>query len=218
MILPLDLEKKLSSSDPVYSFLEVMEGVNWNQYLSRPIHRGRCEYNPFKMIKVLLFAFMNNLYSLRKIAHACKTDIRFMFLMQEEQPSHMAFQRFITTYLKDSIENIFKDIFLSICSLDSVDTSMMYLYGTKLEANANKFTFIWKKTALKTRDKTYDRVNALLDKVKEYTDVVWRQEWTPSNIQDILDHLLSIAQIQGIVFVYGKVKEKQLYKDYMMNS
>ena len=41
MILPLDLEKKIDFSDPVYSFLEVMEGVNWNKYLNRPPHRGR---------------------------------------------------------------------------------------------------------------------------------------------------------------------------------
>ena len=63
MILPLDCEKKIDSSDPVYSFLEVMEGVNWNKYLNHPAHRGREEYNPFKMIKVILFAFMNHIYS-----------------------------------------------------------------------------------------------------------------------------------------------------------
>ena len=78
LILPLDLGKKLNSSDPVFSFLKVMEGVNWNTYLNRPSHKGREEYNPFKMIKIVLFAFMNKIYSLRGIEQACKTDIRFM--------------------------------------------------------------------------------------------------------------------------------------------
>ncbi|MEG0095823.1 MAG: transposase, partial [Erysipelotrichaceae bacterium] len=73
MILPLNLGKKLNSSDPVFSFLKVMEGVNWNKYLSHPTRKGREEYNPFKMIKIVLFAFMNNIYSLRKVEHACKT-------------------------------------------------------------------------------------------------------------------------------------------------
>ncbi|MGX8832704.1 transposase [Amedibacillus sp. YH-ame6] len=172
MILPLDLGKKLNSSDPVFSFLKVMEGVNWNKYLSHPIRKGREEYNPFKMIKIVLFAFMNKIYSLRKIEHACKTDIRFMYLMNEEQPSHMAIQRFINHYMKDSVENIFKDIFTSICSLDIVDTEVMYIDGTKIEANANKFTFIWKKTAIKTRDKTFMRLNFMMSKLSDILNVL----------------------------------------------
>ena len=89
MILPLDLEKKIEKDDPVHSFLEVMEGVNWNKYLHKPSHKGRDEYDPFKMIKVILFAYMNQIYSLRRIEQACKTDIRFMFIMQEEKPNQV---------------------------------------------------------------------------------------------------------------------------------
>ena len=217
MILPLDLGIKINSSDPVFSFLKVMEGVNWNKYLLRPTHKGRDEYNPFKMIKIVLFAFMNKIYSLRKIEQACKTDIRFMFLMDEEQPSHMAIQRFIQNYMKDSIENIFKDIFSSICSMDVVDTEVMYIDGTKLEANANKFTFIWKKTAIKTRDKTYERLTALLPKINEYTQCPLINEWTPPGIQSICDELMKVIEKQGISFVYGKGKHKthiqRLYDD-----
>lgn len=142
LILPLDLGKKLNSSDPVFSFFKVMEGVNWNTYLNRPIHKGREEYNPFKMIKIVLFAFMNKIYSLRGIEQAYKTDIRFMYLMEEETPSHMAIQRFIEKYLKDSIEKIFKDIFESICTLDDVDTKTLCIDGTKRETNATKFSFV----------------------------------------------------------------------------
>ncbi|MDI9540296.1 MAG: transposase, partial [Bacillota bacterium] len=83
------------------------------KYLKVQTNKGREEYNPFKMIKIVLFAFMNQIYTLRGIEKACKTDIRFMYLMGEEKPSHMAIQRFITKYLKDSIENVFKDIFIS---------------------------------------------------------------------------------------------------------
>ncbi|MGX8834147.1 transposase [Amedibacillus sp. YH-ame6] len=182
MILPLDLGKKLNSSDPVFSFLKVMEGVNWNKYL-----------------------------------HACKTDIRFMYLMNEEQPSHMAIQRFINHYMKDSVENIFKDIFTSICSLDIVDTDVMYIDGTKIEANANKFTFIWKKTAIKTRDKTFMRLNFMISKLSEYIECASMYEWTPEEIQSLIDKLTKVIEKQGIQFVYGKGKHKtplqRLYDD-----
>lgn len=208
LILPLNLEKKINSSDPVFSFLKVMEGVNWNKYLTRPTHKGREEYNPFKMMKIVLFAFMNKIYSLRKIEHACKTDIRFMYLMDEEQPSHMAIQRFIQNYMKDSIENIFKDIFTSICSMDIVDTDVMYIDGTKLEANANKFTFIWKKTAIKTRDKTYERLRFLIPKIKDHIPWDNVSDWTPEGIQIICDELTKVIEKQEIALVYGKGRHK----------
>lgn len=208
LILPLDLEKKIEKEDPVYSFLEVMEGVNWSKYLCKPSNKGREEYDPFKMIRVILFAFMNQIYSLRKIAQACKTDIRFMFLMGEEKPSHMAFQRFITHYLKEDIRDIFRDIFDSICTLDSVNTDTVYIDGTKLEANANKFSFIWKKTALKTRDKTFNRINESVVKLGEDIHVEKKEEWTPEELDEILEQLSTKAKEGGILFIYGRGKRK----------
>lgn len=211
MILPLDLEKKIDSSDPVYSFLEVMKGVNWNKYLLHPTHRGRDEYDPFKMIQVVLFAFMNKIYSLRGIEKACKTDIRFMFLMQEETPSHMAFHRFIQNYLKEDIAYIFKDIFESIEALDkNIDHDTIYIDGTKLEANASKFTFIWKKTAIKTRDKTFARLNELAGKLDSRIEASQKDEWTMKDIENITNQIKEIAKQERIVFVHGKGRRKSL--------
>lgn len=98
LILPLDLGKKLNSSDPVFSFLKVMEGVNWNTYLNRPSHKGREEYNPFKMIKIVLFAFMNKIYSLRGIEQACKTISVLCILWKKKHPAIWQF--------KDLLRNI----------------------------------------------------------------------------------------------------------------
>lgn len=163
LILPLDLEKKIDPNDPVFSFLEVVERANLIKYVSKANTKGRNDYDPFKMLKVILFAYMNQISSYRKIASACKTDIRFMYIMQEETPSHMAFKRFVDKYLNDEIDVIFKDIFNSISKLDDINKDVVYIDGTKMEANANKFTFIWKKTAIKTRDKTFARLNELID-------------------------------------------------------
>lgn len=206
--LPLELDKKLEKNDPIHSFLEVMEGVNWNQYLNKPTNKGRDEYNPFKMMKVVLFAYMNKIYSLRKIEQACKTDIRFMYLMQEETPSHMAIQRFIQNYLKTNIEDIFKDIFESINERTEINKDTIYIDGTKLEANANKFTFIWKKTAIKTRDKTIQKINAIVKVLSATYPLQEKEEWVVEEVDEIIDTLQEEAKRAGILFVYGKGKRK----------
>lgn len=89
--------------------------------------------------------------STRKLEELCRTDIRFMFLMNNYRPSHQAFHHFIHDDLKMPIDKIFTEINKYIEQQDTVDTSVLYLDGTKFEANANKMTFVWKKATTKYR-------------------------------------------------------------------
>ena len=114
-------------------------------------HRGNKGYDPNMMLQVTLFAFMNGEGELRKMEELCKYDIRYMWLSNEQTPSFMAFQRFISDKLSMSIEDIFYDIVKRIIELDDVDASKLYIDGTKIEANAKKNSFVWKKRYLDIR-------------------------------------------------------------------
>ena len=107
--LPLDLGIKIPSDDPVRTFIKVLEGVNLRKYLPNKTGRGRNGYDPYMMLKVVLFAYTNGIYSLRGIEAALKTDIRFMYLANEETPSFKTIGEFISS-LQDNIHNIFVDI------------------------------------------------------------------------------------------------------------
>ena len=74
-----------------------------------------------------------------------------MYLCQDERPSFMAFQRFISNQIKGNASDIFTEIMLVICKKMKVNTRILYIDGTSMEANANKFSFVWKKTAVKTK-------------------------------------------------------------------
>lgn len=161
------------------------------------------------MIKVVLFAYMNHLRSVRDMEKACRRDIRFMWLAQEHQPSHQAFQRFIKNKLTTSIENIFHDINEQLIQMDEIDTSKMFIDGTNFEANANKFTFIWKKVAIRTSDNTFHKLNEEVKNICQYIEDVSEQEiWVVEDVNAIIFRLDELMMKENIEKVYGKGKRK----------
>ena len=91
MKLPLNVGILINPTDPVVTFSEIIEGVNLDKYLisSSNESRGRDGYDPKVLLKIVLFAFMINVRSLRKIESLCRNDIRFMYLSDESKPTHM---------------------------------------------------------------------------------------------------------------------------------
>jgi len=148
----------IAKDDPMWTFLRVMEGVPMTN-LFRHTVSGRQEYDPRMMMHLVLFAYMNQIYSLRKMEEVCRTDLRFIFLSRGAQPSHMVFQRFIGETLATKIDLLFTDVVKTLVEMESIDTDVLYLDGTKIEANANKFTFVWKKAVEGYRTHLYTKID-----------------------------------------------------------
>lgn len=111
--LPLFLSDCLDLLDPVLTFDRLMGGIDLNKYLTDipEYTTGRLRYNPFNMLKTVLFGFMTSGYcSLREPEDNCKVNIRFMYLMDHHTPSYRTFGYFINEVLQDKIENIFNNI------------------------------------------------------------------------------------------------------------
>ena len=139
--MQLDFEKIIEISEPVYTFSEVMAHIDLKKYLVEKDYKtGRPSYDPETLLRITLFAFMEHGYiSLREIEKLCKTDIRFMWLLDEmPAPSHMTIDNFINDYLKNSIEEIFTEINTYIFTTKKVDLNHAYFDGSKMEANAKQ--------------------------------------------------------------------------------
>ena len=137
--LPLEIEKLIDISDPVYTFFEVMDHIDLSGYfVEKGYKTGRPRCDEQKLLKVILFAFMENgVCSLRKIEKLCHNDIRYMYLLDEMKvPTFATFGNFIRNKLTASIEQIFTDINTYIFTKDHVDLQHTYIDGTKIEANA----------------------------------------------------------------------------------
>ena len=153
--LPVDLERKIEISDGVYSYQEVTEHIDLERYFARKgSEKGRPRYARINLLKIILFAYMEcGNPSTRNIAKLCRTDIRFMWLLGDmPAPSHMTLENFMKNELAFSMEEIFGDINRYIFETEHVDTEHTYIDGTKIEANANKYTWVWKKSCITNRN------------------------------------------------------------------
>lgn len=206
----------LDISDPVLIFDEFMEGIDLNKYLSSiPKHdTGRIRYNPVNLLKTVLFGFMTNGYmSLRELEDNCKVNIRFMYLMNNEQPSYRTFGYFINEVLADSIEEIFNDINHKIFEQEQVDLNHLYIDGSKFEANANKYSWVWKKATEKSRYRLYEKITVLLTEINE--TLAWsgikistNTEYVPEELKEILARYAATYELDKSSFVYGKGHRK----------
>ena len=168
--LPLEIEKIIEISDSVYSFCEIVDNIDLNSYFVKEGYKtGRPRYNRTNLLKVILFSFMENGYlSLRNIEKSCKTDIRYMYLLEDmDAPCFATIGNFIREDLTDTIENIFIEINKIIFEKENVDIEHTYIDGTKIEANANKYTWVWKKSCITNRDKVFDKLTELIEKINK---------------------------------------------------
>ena len=214
--LPVLLSEYLPISDPVIAFDRFMEGIDLEKYLTNiPKHTtGRNRYNPVDMLKTVLFAFADKGYcSLRELEDRCRVNTRYMYLMNWETPSYHAFGDFINEVLGDKIEDIFKEINEKIFTSEHVDLTHLYIDGTKLEANVNRYRWVWKKATEKSRYRLFARITTLLEEIN--SEINWsgleiktNAEYVPEYLSEILSSYAALYQLDEKDFVRGKGKHK----------
>lgn len=224
MKMPLEISKIIEISDPVYTFNEVLNHIDLKKYLAVERNRrtGRPEYDSEKLLRVILFAFMENGYvSVRQIEKLCKTDIRFMWLLDGcPAPSFMTIDNFMNKKLIATIEDIFTEINGYIFAEADVDLNHVYIDGTKVSANANKYSWVWKKSSVKNRQKTFDKVTVLLEEINK--EIVMhgvkfgnREEYAIEYLEQLKKQFVSLTGYDPQSEVKGrghhKTKEQKLY-------
>ena len=112
---------------------------------------GRKGYNPFNLVATIIYCFSQFRSSIREIERLCIFDLRVMYIMEQKQPSDSAIKDCINNYILPYQYEIFTMITKAIISTFNLDISNQYLDGTKIEANANKYKFVWKPTTFHKR-------------------------------------------------------------------
>lgn len=164
-------ELSLPDDDPVYTLKKVMEELDFTKLLAQYSNKGRNGYNPIMKYAVLTYANMRGVKSVDRIVELCERDLAFIWLTQGEKPQRDAFYDFIDRKLTGEILDDLNYQFLRRLKKEGLITlEALYIDGTKIEANANRYTFVWRGTLnyhlaglLDMIDSLYDRYNQLLN-------------------------------------------------------
>ena len=210
------IQDYLDICDPVLTFDRFMGGIELEKYLKNiPQHyTGRLRYDPVSMLKTVLFGFMANGYiSLRELEDQCKVNLRFMYLMDHQTPSYRTFGYFINEVLADSIEEIFQDINKKIFETEHVDLQHLYIDGSKFEANANKYSWVWKKSTEKSRYRVFDKITTLFAEINEELTCTGiklciNSEYAPEYLKEAAEQYAEAWQIDETAFVHGRGHRK----------
>lgn len=223
-------ERDVAVDDISRTVSEVVEGANLLKYVNFK-NRNAHGYDGIMLLKLVLLAkTLFGYTSTRSLAELCKNDIRFIFIAQGSKPSHESFHRFIHDDLKMSIEDIFIDLNKYIEKHDEINTDILYIDGTKYEANANKMTFVWKKATLKFRMKCWKKCMEeirSLNRTLETLDISVKfsiiKEISIEYLNEIANKLEEVMNMKRIEFVHGKGKRKHplqrhydKFKEYAM--
>ena len=193
----LNPNEDISENDPVRVVDAIVEGLDLKDFKKLYREKGRCPYHPKMMLKIILYAYMNNIYSCRRIEKVVQRDIHYIWLAAQERPDFVTINRF-RNRVKTEINNIFTQVVLVLADKGFITLDVEYIDGTKIESKANKYTFVWRKTVGKNRAKLHEKIRVLLgqiddviaqDKAAESDRVDFTPETLTSLITELQDSL-----------------------------
>ncbi|MER2076954.1 IS1182 family transposase [Psychrobacillus psychrotolerans] len=168
VVLPLDLEVKLQENDIAFHIHHLVESIPDEAFKVFLRNTGCPAYHPRMMMKIILCAYSQSVFSGRKIEGLLYDSVRIMWLAQGYQPSYRTINRFrVQPEVSELIRQCFVQFRCQLVQEKLIDQEAIFIDGTKIEANANKFTFVWRKSVEKYNKGLIEKSNQLYNELLE---------------------------------------------------
>lgn len=211
--LPMNFEVQIPPDEPVRLLNAVMEELDYRKLTATYSRLGRIEYPARLLFKVIVYAYVCGIYSSRAIERACWDSICFRYLLEGHRPpDHNTISRFRSQHLPEVVEDLLHQMvqLLMVHGEISFEKSAVFIDGTKIEANAGRYTFIWKTRVTKSQMKLGEKIAKELPELLEKSGAGVRapKEITVQRLKKIRKQLYAVKERMGIEFVYGKGHHK----------
>ena len=152
------MSELIENNHPVRTVSAVIDGLDISNLLRNYKPGGTSVYHPKMLLKVLVYGYLCNIYSSRKLEQALKENVHFMWLSAMNRPDHNTLNRFRSERLKGELKEIFAQIVLYLEKEGLVSLQTIFTDGTKIEANANRYTFVWGKAIKKNIERVHSQL------------------------------------------------------------
>ena len=168
--LPLELETIIRKNDSVRLLSQFVEEMDLTDLYST--YDRINSLSPRTLLKIVLYSYMNGDYSSRSMELNCKRDINFMFLLEgHSAPDHATLARFRSIHFAPCSKRILAEVSNILFDLGEISGETIFIDGTKIEANANKYTFVWKKAVTKNQAKLLIKLADFVAECEQLYDI-----------------------------------------------
>lgn len=166
-LFPISFEALIPVNHPVRVVNRVIDKLDISDILATYIGGGASSYHPRMLLKILIYSYLNNTYSSRKIEKANKENIYYHWLNGQNFPDHHTINNFRGARLKGKIDNIFTQVVILLNQSNLVALEEVFTDGTKIESFANRYTFVWKGSVEKNKEKLEKKIKLILKNIED---------------------------------------------------
>ena len=212
LVMPLDCEVNIEKNAPVRLLNAVMERMDYSKLYAAYSRLGRIEYSPKILLKIMVYGYMRKQISSRALEACCRENLHFIYLLEGQRaPDHNTINRFRKNILtQEAGQDILCQLVVLLHERGLLSLEAAFIDGTKIEANANKYSFVWKKaTAQKTEKllkKIHDELPAKLKEVGIRFHVP--EKIAVRQLKKLWKRIHARIKADGIELVSGKGKRK----------
>jgi transposase len=209
--MPMDIGELIPADDSVRLLSAVLERMDYRNLYAAYSRMGRIELSPKRLFKLLVYGYMNDIYSSRKLEQACRRDVNFMYLLgREKAPDHATIARFRSERLTEVVEELFAQLVRLLADAGELSLCSVFIDGTKLEANANRYSFVWKKSTQTNEQKLQEKMKAELPALAAAFGLRFyaSQKIKAKDLKKLRKRLKALQAERDIVFVHGKGQRK----------
>ena len=213
LVLPLNVEILIPENDSVRLLSEIMDHLDYSYLYKAYSRKGRkSAVSPRNLFKIIVYGYMNNIYTSRALEQACRRDINFMWLLEgSKAPDHNTIARFRSKRIALAAEGLFYQLVELLHKRGEIGFESLFVDGTKIEANANKYSFVWRKVTEKNAAKLQEKLTQVIGAIVARHSFALPQS---AGAAETLKLLRDKQEEQNILFVHGIGKRKtQLQRD-----
>lgn len=165
--LPPSLEELIPKDHIARVVNDIVDRISTKMLIEKYEGGGTSSYHPVMMLKVIIYAYTQKIFTCRIIAKNCRENVMFMWLAAMNQPDYHTINRFRSERMKDIIFEIFAEVVELLHEMGYIRLEHYFLDGTKIESSASKYSWVWGKSTKRYKEKLKEKCRELFTHIED---------------------------------------------------